>query len=246
MSGFDRWSPEALLAWQLRIGHVFADPLLLARALTHNSWASEAGVAGRDYQRLEFLGDAVIGLAAARWLHAALPDVQEGVLAACCAAIVSADSLAAVAQQMGAGEAVRLGAGEEAAGARTRPAMLADVFEAIVGAVCVDAGPDTALAVATRWLEPAMQAVADAPAAIAHPKSLLQQWAQAQHRQTVDYVTMGRSGPAHAPHFVVEVRLLGQPLARGEGPSRQAAETEAARKALQTLTGLADGPMPNG
>ena len=216
-----------LEALEARIGHRFADRRLLRRALTHT------GVSPRpdqNYERLEFLGDRVLGLVVARLVYDAHPAASEGELARRFNALVNRDACAGVARSLDLGPVIRLDPGERKTGGRDKPVILGDVMEAVIAALYLDAGLDVAGAFVTRLWRPLLAA---APGAAGRdPKSALQEWAQAQGLALPAYAVTGRSGPDHAPNFVISVAVDGFAAAEAEGPSRRIAEQNAARALL--------------
>jgi ribonuclease-3 len=221
---------DDLSGLESRIGHVFARQELAVRALTHiSSLTGEGGRVG-SYQRLEFLGDRVLGLAVASMLYAEFPHADEGELSRRLAELVRKESCAEVGAAWGLGDDLRLGASEAQFGARGRPAILADVCEALIGAVFLDGGFPAAAAVVEAAWKPRMlsprRALRDA-------KTTLQEWAQGLGRPTPVYREMDRSGPAHAPRFVIAVSVAGFPAAEGSGASKRIAEQAAAAAFLQ-------------
>ncbi|TSE18700.1 Ribonuclease 3 [Tepidimonas alkaliphilus] len=235
MTRSGREEAEAWAALQRRLGHTFANPALLQRALTHRSLSAD------HYERLEFLGDAVLGLVVATLLVQRLPQGREGDLSRARAALVRQDALHRIALQLGVPALVRLGEGERRSGGSTRPSILADVVEALLGAVYLDAGFEAALAVARRWYDEAQLGVA----AGKDPKTALQEWLQARRRPLPRYEVVAVHGEAHAQTFEVACSVEGvaQP-ARGQGPSRRAAEQQAAAAMLQRLQDSAQHPAP--
>jgi ribonuclease-3 len=213
-----------------RLGHRFNRPELLETALTHASM----GMARRrdTYQRLEFLGDRVLGLAMADLLMRRFPDESEGDLARRYARLVDGRSLAEVAESVDLGVWLRMSDGEAATGSRDNPAILADAMEAVIGAIYRDAGLDVAAEVIARLWEGMLDRQDEPPT---DPKTALQEWAQAQGRALPDYRTLGRTGPDHAPRFTVEVAVSGLRPVRAEGGSRRAAERAAAEAALAVI-----------
>lgn len=215
---------------EARIGHVFAQKGLLSRALTHVSALGAETQRAQSYQRLEFLGDRVLGLVVAEMLYAAFPDEEEGELSRRLADMVRKESCAEVAQDWGVGPHLRLGSGEAQSGGARKSAILADICEAIIGAVFVDAGYEAARkVVAQMWRE--RMAAPRRP--LRDAKTALQEWAQARGLPTPAYRESGRSGPAHAPHFVMAVDIAGFPPVEAEGGSKRAAEQAAAIHFLQ-------------
>jgi ribonuclease-3 len=230
-----------LEALQRALGHSFRDLDLLRRALTHSSYVNEhpEDRVG-DNQRLEFLGDAVLDFVAGAWVYRHYPDFNEGRMTRLRAALVRTRTLARLARQVGIGQALRLGHGEEEAGGRKREANLCDAFEAVVGALYLDGG----LAAAEAFVEPLIEPVAGATLAEEadwDAKSRLQEWSQAELGVTPRYRIVAEKGPDHAKTFVAEV-LLGKKLAgQGTGRSKQAAEQSAAQVAWESL--MQAGPI---
>jgi len=212
------------------IGHRFADRGLLKTALTHPSWAAEhAGAA--DYERLEFLGDAVLGLVVAERLFLTFPDTAEGELTKRKIAAVSGQRLARAVREREISDAILVGHGERDTG-REKDSILENVAESIIGAAYLDGGLDAARAVVERLLGD-LAALDDLPPA--DPKSALQELTQARGLGLPEYRLVETSGPPHARSFVVEVSVAGNPVSRGSGPSKRAAEKAAARCALDVL-----------
>ncbi|HEY76461.1 MAG TPA: ribonuclease III [Thermoflexia bacterium] len=223
-------------AFQDRIGYRFRDEDLLIRALTHPSYVNEHPEEGPDNQRLEFLGDAVLNFAVAAWVYQRFPDFHEGEMTRLRAALVREETLADFATQLGLGEALRLGHGEETGGGRERIANLGDGFEALVGALYLDGGIEPVQRLLGRLVPPAAEAIL-ANEADRDAKSRFQEWAQAERGVTPRYRIVAEMGPDHAKTFVAEV-LLGRKVAgRGEGRSKQAAEQAAAWDALKRFLG---------
>lgn len=200
---------------------------LYARALTHGS----AG--GADYQRLEFLGDRVLGLVIARWLFDAYPDDKEGQLSSRLNVLVRRETCADVARAIGVQPFLRLGKQARDDGAFESDNVLGDVTEALIGALLIDHGMEAATHfVRTHWAR-FVDGQAQAPR---HPKSALQEWAAAHNRRAPVYTVSDRSGPAHAPRFTVTVSLGSAGEATAEGSSKQEAETAAAAALLEKLS----------
>jgi ribonuclease-3 len=216
---------EGLGALESRIGHCFADQALLLLALTHISAVGPGKGRNRSYQRLEFLGDRVLGLAVADMLYAAFPHADEGDLSRRLASLVRRETCAEVALAWGVGAHVRLGDGEAQSGGRSKGAILADVCEAIIAAVYLDAGfPAASAVVAKAW--DVLMRVPRLP--LRDAKTALQEWAQARGRPTPAYAEICRSGPAHAPEFTIAVTVEGFSAAEGVGSSKRAGEQAAA------------------
>jgi ribonuclease-3 len=218
-----------------RLGVVFRDASLLEQALTHSSYLNEsADTSGSCNERLEFLGDAVLGMVVAERLYASNPDYQEGRLTSLRSMIVRRESLATTARKLGLGDCLRLGRGEEASGGRTKDKNLADAFEAIIGALYLDQG----LEVAASFLLRHLGLLSPGPEArdwTKNYKALLQEALQARNDSLPRYSTVMAVGPDHDKEFTVEVLLDGQPIGRGSGRSKKMAEFAAARNALELL-----------
>jgi ribonuclease-3 len=220
----------ALQALQQRIGHHFAQPLLLQRALTHRSWGAEHN------ERLEFLGDAVLSLAISSLLFERFSGSDEGDLTRVRAHLVREDSLHRAALLLGLPEVLRLSEGEMRGGGAQRPSILADAVEAVIGAVFVDGGYAPAQAVVQRLFGDVIQAT-EADSWTKDAKTELQEWLQARRIAVPLYRIAATRGQAHAQTFEVECAVPTLGLAeRGEGRSRRIAEQEAARRLLDALT----------
>ena len=222
--------PDDLLSWVERsFGHVFTTPALCHTALTHRS-------AGADHnERLEFLGDSILNCAAARLLYEAHPLADEGALSRLRASLVSGDTLAQIAADLGLGEYLRLGPGELKSGGFRRASILADVLEALLGAIFLDAGFDAAAAAVARILGPRMS---DLPAADAlkDPKTRLQEVLQARGLALPVYTLTAVAGDPHAQSFTVTCEVpIFEIAAVGEGASRRRAEQLAAAKVIDLL-----------
>ena len=205
-----------LRAFSERLGHAFARPELLQRALTHGSISTATRP---DNQRLEFLGDRVLGLTMAEALFSADRSATEGQLAPRYNALVKGETCAEVARQIGLGEVLKLGRSEMMSGGRRKEALLADAMEAVIAAVYLDAGYEAARAMILRlWSERLARVEDDAR----DPKTALQEWAQAQGMSPPRYEQTARSGPDHAPEFEITVRLDDgrQAVASGKGTKR--------------------------
>ena len=236
----DRLTPVArrpdLKKLQERIGYKFRNRMLLSEALTHSSVAQgQKGVA--DYERLEFLGDRVLGLAIAEYLFDNSPDAP-GELAGRFNNLVNKTVCAAVAEELDLGPYIKLSDSEALAGGRRKPTILADTCEALLAAIYLDGGWDAVKAVIISfWASRAAETV-DVPR---DPKTALQEWVQGRgNKKLPRYVKIASSGPDHAPLFVYEVRVEGLDAARGQGPSRRMAE-QAAAAALLLREGVRDG-----
>ena len=225
---------EAVAALETRLGHVFQDKGLLERALTHASVGEGApvGVHGpRDNERLEFLGDRILGLLTAERLFRDFPAADEGQLSSTLHALVDKAACAKVGEAWGVGAALRLSAGETKTGGRRKAGVIADAVEAILAAVYLDGGLEAARAVYERgW---AADLAAPPPRSLTNPKSALQEWAQGKGRPLPSYRVAERTGSDHAPTFTVEVTVQGVEPLTAQGRSRQEAEKAAATAMLK-------------
>jgi ribonuclease-3 len=208
------------------------DPALLEQALTHRSYAYEHGGLPTN-ERLEFLGDAVLGLVVTDALYLAHPDLPEGQLAKLRAGVVNTRALAGVGRTLGIGAFLRLGRGEDTSGGRDKNSLLADTVEAVLGAIYLDRGLPAAAAVVRRLFDPLMAAAALDSAALDW-KTALQELTAAGGLGSPGYV-LTETGPDHAKQFTAEVVVAGQVLGSGQGGSKKHAEQRAARQAARTL-----------
>jgi ribonuclease-3 len=209
------------------------DPALLERALTHRSYAYEHGGLPTN-ERLEFLGDSVLGLAVTDALYRRHPDLAEGELAKLRASVVNTRALAGVARGLGLGRWLRLGRGEEVTGGRDKNSILADTTEAVLGAVYLDRGTDAALALVHRLFDPLMQAATQEGAALDW-KTALQELTASRGLGVPDY-RLDESGPDHAKSFSAVVLVRGAPQGHGAGRSKKEAEQQAAQTAFRMLS----------
>lgn len=220
---------DSLAELQRRLQHQFANPSLLTRALTHRSFSAE------HYERLEFLGDSVLGMAISSLLYARLDTLPEGDLSRVRANLVKQDTLHQLAVALGLPELLRLGEGEMRSGGQKRPSILADALEAVIGAVYLDAGYGKAQELVLRLfasleINPQMDAIGK------DPKTALQEWLQGRKMKLPQYRVVGTLGAAHKQTFDVECEIPELRLAeRGIGGSRRAGEQAAATAMLQTL-----------
>jgi ribonuclease III len=214
---------------QARLGYRFSDPSLLAQALTHKSFA-------RDHnERLEFLGDAVLGYVVAHRLFELEPDVHEDTLSLLRASLVRKETLAEVAREIGLGDHLRLGLGERRSGGHQRASILADALEAVIGAVHLDGGVVAAGELIVRLLDARMRNLD--PDAVKDAKTRLQELLQGANLELPEYVIERSSGTAHAKVFTVSCRIASLSLeVSGEGRSRRAAEQLAAQRMLPEVT----------
>ncbi|MBU2487825.1 MAG: ribonuclease III [Proteobacteria bacterium] len=227
--------PAGLADLETRLGYRFSDPDFLVQALTHSSRANEAGCGTPDNERMEFLGDAVLGLAVGRMLYDSGEAVNEGDLSRMRAAMVSEPGLAAMARSVGLGPHIRLGRGEDQARGWEKDSILADCMEAVIAAVYLDTGFPAARKVITDLFVPLMTRAQKAP--LAHDfKTRLQEHAQSGLKVTPSYKLISSAGPDHDKTFIMEVRLGKALTAVGEGKSKKAAQQKAAENALLLLS----------
>jgi len=213
-----------------KLGHNFADRKLLERALTHASASSRA-----SNERLEFLGDRVLGLVIAEMLFTAYPEDSEGLLALKYNALVRGEACAAAAESIGLSEHMVLASSEAASGGRQKMAIVGGACEALIAAIYLDASFETARNFIARYWE---RAFAELGEDMRDPKTMLQEWAQSRSRSArgaPEYRLVRRDGPDHAPHFVVEVSVTGEGKAQGEGRSKREAQQAAAKAMLDQL-----------
>lgn len=213
------------------LGYNFSRPELLREAMTHRSALHGRGRAHTSNERLEFIGDRVLGLVMAEWLAERFPQEQEGELGRRLAHLVSQPVLARVAEEIGLGDALSVSPGEAKAGVKRRGTVLADALEAALGALYLDGGLPHARAFVRRAWDGAMTRLADPPK---DAKTALQEWAQKRGAMP-SYAVTDRSGPPHAPQFTVTV-MVGEASGVGSAGSKQAAEQDAAAALLRSLT----------
>jgi ribonuclease-3 len=226
---------RATTPFEKQLGHRFRHPQLLELALTHRSHANERG-REEHYERLEFLGDAVLGMVTAEWLYREHPELPEGELSRLKAQLVSRGALARHAAEVALGEVLRLGVGEERSGGRSKPSLLADSLEAVFGAVYLDAGLAAAAKVIHLMLEPMLEAGEGRTQLLeADAKTRLQEISQARGGSLPEYRHTGATGPDHSRLYRVECWVDGQPVGAGEGSSKKQAEQRAAADAIAHL-----------
>lgn len=213
------------------LAHRFQDPGLLARALTHRSHVKGRKGGLESNERLEFVGDRVLGLLIAEWLVERFPEEREGGLGRRLARLVDRDTLAAVARAIGLGAALAIPPSEEAAGVRERDSVLADACEALIGALYLDGGLEAARRFVRRHWAGLLERMAEAPR---DPKTALQEWAQARGLPLPAYRTVATEGPSHRPRFTVAVSL-GDSAAEAQGTTKREAEKRAAARLLAQL-----------
>jgi ribonuclease-3 len=227
-----------LAVLEARIGYQFADRSLLDRALTHISALAPSPSPRRadSYQRLEFLGDRVLGLAVAAMLCAHFPEAEEGELSRRLAVLVRKETCADIAREWGAGDFLRLGEGEALSGGKKKSALLGDICESIIGAVYLDGGFAAARDLVVRAFAERMR---NPTRPLRDPKTMLQEWAQARGLSPPLYKLSARSGPDHAPAFVIAVTIPGFEPVEARGGSKRAAE-QAAAQAFLAREGVSD------
>lgn len=218
---------ESYEALQEKLGYRFKDISLLETALTHSSYANEKNTVCNE--RLEFLGDAVLGFVSATYLYTNY-DLPEGELTKHRASRVCEAALCVFAKELDIGSALRLGKGEERMGGREKPSMLADAFEAVLAAVYLDGGLEEAKKIALRFV-----ARHDFLDDSKDYKTILQEVIQRNREEHVEYVLVGEEGPAHQKKFTVEVHLNSNVIGKGEGKSKKIAEQTAAKEALKLM-----------
>jgi len=218
-----------------RLGHRFKDLSLLDQALRHSSYAHENPETGPSNEQLEFLGDAVLALTVSHLLLARFPQSSEGELSRGRASLVNARQLALLARQLELGSCLQLGRGEEQQAGQEKPSLLADALEAVLAAVFLDGGLKAAAKLTRLWFEPLLEF--HTPPPWQDFKTALQEFTQARFKTSPTYHLLSESGPGHAKHFLLEVRLEGRPLALGEGQTKKQAAQLAAHRALEKLKG---------
>jgi len=223
------------------LGYRFRNHTLLTQAMTHRSWAheqvsprSQRDARNLHNEALEFLGDSILGLVIAEYLFRAYPDATEGELSRMKHRLVSAPTLAKASTELGLGEFVLFGRGEEKSGGRRKRALLADVFEAVTGAIFLDGGVEAARKFIQTALDGDLRSVDPISAAAADPKTMLQERLQATHQQAPQYSVIETLGPPHRRMFHVELKW-NEGATRGTGPTIKAAEAAAAQAALEQM-----------
>ena len=221
-------------ALEEKLGYRFNQRALLENALTHSSYANENKARGcQSNERLEFLGDSVLGMVTADYLFRTHPDLPEGDLTRTRAALVCEGSLVEVAQQLNLGSYLKLGKGEDAGGGRERPSIVADAVEAVIAAVYLDGGIGSARKIIQRFILDREEEKSGSR----DYKTALQELVQRESGQVLAYRLVGSTGPDHAKRFQVEVELNGTPVGAGEGRSKKEAEQMAAKAAIAKLKG---------
>ena len=217
-----------------KLGYEFRDPALLENALTHSSCANESRGRLQSNERLEFLGDSILGMVVADHLYRNHPDLPEGELTRTRAALVCEDSLVEVAEALRLGEYLHLGKGEEAGGGRKRPSIQADAVEAVLAAVYLDGGIGSARKIVQQYI---LCREVEGLTSPRDYKTALQELVQRESGQVLKYRLTGEEGPDHDKRFFVEVDLNGEVAGRGKGHSKKEAEQMAAKAAIAMLKG---------
>jgi len=229
-----------------RLGHSFRDPSLAERALTHSSFANEAGKsapAREDNERLEFLGDSIVGFLVAEMLFEAHPGFREGMLSKAKGHLVSEDTFARKARDLGLGPLLRLAVGESRSGGRVKDSLLADAFEALLAAVYLDAGLTAVRAIVRRTFEADVAALDPGELSFHDYKTALQELAQGEGKPLPAYRLVEESGPSHLKVFVFEVVFDETLSARGAGATKKEAQRQAAKALLALKLGGSSPPQ---
>jgi ribonuclease-3 len=216
-----------------KLGYHFKNPTYLKNALTHSSYANEVRSAGGSNERLEFLGDSVLGFVVADYLFKNFPNLPEGDLTKKRAALVCEKACCGFSKQLDVGKYLLLSHGEQNSGGRTRPSILADAFESIIAAIYIDGGMEEARKFILRFVLPLLQN--SRPKTFKDYKTSLQEIIQQNPEERLEYVLTGESGPDHDKHFTVEVHLNNNVIGKGGGRSKKEAEQQAAREALELM-----------
>jgi ribonuclease-3 len=231
MPNFNSREVEPASDLSRRLSLSFSNLALLTRALTHRSYVNEYE-AVEDNERLEFLGDAVLDFIVGAWVYNRFPEMPEGDLTKIRSALVRNDQLAKFSRKLDLGQALRLGRGEATSGGRNRDNLLGSAFEALIGALYLDAGLDAVHAFVNPILEDVRESILNQ---IQDPKSELQEWTQSQKLGAPHYHVISTSGPDHAVTFEMMVEIAGVEKGRGSGTSKSAAEHAAAQDAMKNL-----------
>ena len=216
-----------------KLGYRFKNPDYLKTALTHSSYANEHRSVGDSNERLEFLGDSILGVVVADYLFKHYPDLPEGDLTKKRAALVCEKACCGFSRQMNVGKYLLLSHGEQNSGGRTRSSILADAFESITAAIYLDGGMEESRKFVLRFVLPLLKA--SKPKTFRDYKTALQEIVQKNPEESLEYVLIGESGPDHDKHFSVEVRLDNNVIGKGGGRSKKEAEQQAAREALSLM-----------
>ena len=225
-------SEQEILEFENKIGYTFKDKELLIQAFTHSSQVNEQKINKRpDYERLEFLGDAVLEMISSAYLYRTYPDKKEGEMSKIRASLVCEPALAYCSEQIQLKKYIQLGKGEEATGGRNKESIIADVMEAVIGALFLDGGIEES----KRFIDSYVLTNADSMQMFSDSKSILQEIAQGENLGTIRYEICGESGPEHDKIFDVRVFVGDKNLGEGTGKTKKAAEQKAAHQALLVL-----------
>lgn len=216
-----------------RLGYTFQEKKYIQTAMTHSSYANEVRGGEKSNERLEFLGDSILGAVVADYIFLHCTSMPEGELTKLKASLVCEKALCGFSRELGVGDYLRLSRGEQNSGGRTRPSILADAFEAIIAAIYLDGGMEEAQKFILRFTVPLMNA--PRPKTFRDYKTALQEIIQQNPEEHLEYVLVGESGPDHNKHFVMEVHLNHNVIGRGGGRSKKEAEQQAAREALELM-----------
>ena len=216
-----------------KLGYTFQHPQYIQTALTHSSYANEVRGGEKSNERLEFLGDSILGAVVADYIFRNCTSMPEGELTKLKASLVCEKALCGFSRDLGVGDYLRLSRGEQNSGGRTRSSILADAFEAIIAAIYLDGGMEEARKFILRFTVPLMNA--PRPKAFRDYKTVLQEIVQQNPEEHIEYVLVGESGPDHNKHFVMEVHLNHNVIGKGGGHSKKEAEQQAAREALELM-----------
>lgn len=225
--------PKKLAEFMEKIGYTFKNEMLITTALTHSSYANEWKRQLKNNERLEFLGDSVLSLVVAEYLFENYKHLPEGELTKLRASLVCEKSLHTFAKQLGLGQMLLLGKGEEHTGGRERPSILADAFEAVIAAVYLDGGFEEARKYVLRFIPTSLDTHANI--GLQDYKTILQEIIQKNKEEKIEYVLMMESGPDHNKRFEVEVHLNSNVIGTGIGHSKKQAEQNAAKEALALM-----------
>jgi len=218
---------------QEKIGYIFNDPSLLIKALTHSSYANEGvGRSNSNNERLEFLGDSLLGMSVAMLIFNSKPELSEGQMTKLRAELVCERSLAGIAHDLDLGEYIFLGRGEKNTGGQKRPSILSDAFEAILAAIFLDGGYEPVEQLVSSIFSPGIK---DPSKGFTDHKTMLQESIQGKPGQSLVYEITSEQGPDHDKFFTIEVKLNGTAIGTGTGKSKKGAEQEAAKAALNIL-----------
>lgn len=225
---------RAIEEYEKKIGYAFKNKGFLKTALTHSSYANEQKRSCKSYERLEFLGDSILGFVTAEYLFKEFSDLPEGQLTKNRAALVCEHSLCGFSKQLGAGDYLLLSHGEMHSGGRERASILADVFESTIAAIYLDSGSlEECKKFILRYIEPA--AKTQTYKQFKDYKTTLQEIVQQNPEEKLEYIIVGEKGPDHNKHFTVEVHLNSNVIGKGGGKSKKEAEQQAAREALELM-----------